>query len=191
MFDAWAKRMVERINGSPVARRFAAFVIDYLLCGFVAMIPSIVAYSLLVGGTMTDLSGFVDAGYGVGLVTVLALLSLAVSFCYHVIVPWRVWPGQTVGKRQNGLEVVMMDGSTASLATLAIRWATMTFVETLMTVCASFVIQLVNIVCGPTVGTAYTVFGMVVSLFALSRVLWGKLRRPPHDVLAGTWVYTG
>lgn len=191
MLEAWVERTVEQIKGSPVKRRFAAFAIDYLLCGFVAMIPSIAAYSLLVGGTMTDLSGFIDAGYGVGLVTLLVLVSLAISFCYHVIVPCRVWPGQTVGKRQMGLEVVMMDGSAASLATMAIRWAIMTFVETLMTVCASFLIQLVTIVCGPTVSSAYTAVGMLVSLYALSRVLWGKLHRPPHDVIAGTWVYSG
>ena len=186
----WAEKMVGSIEGSPLARRVLAFVSDYLIGGIVAMLPMGIASSFVSNATLGDLSSCLEAGMGMGAVVAIVVSALALSYAYYVVLPLKVWPGQTVGKRLARLEVVMLDGSPATLRALSVRWAFTVFVETFFNICSSFVIQLLELTGGGVVSSSFALLGGAVSIVSALRVWRRGERRALHDVMAGTWVYT-
>lgn len=180
-----------QLKGNAWAARIVAFVIDYLLCGFISIIPGLVTYNLLIGGdgTFTSLANFVDAGKGLGITACVLALSLFLTFAYYVLVPLRLMPGQTPGKRLIHLEVVMLDGSAATLKALSLRWAVMTFVETLFTMGASYVMQFLEVLAPGSLSTTYSFVGMAISAASALYAWRNSEHRAFHDVVADTWVY--
>ena len=186
----WIEQVTSRIEQSPIAKRVLAFISDYLLGGIASMLPLSIVGSIIGAGTIGDLSTLIAGGLSILQLTGVVLLSFVISFAYFVIVPLKLWPGQTVGKRLAGIEVVMLDGSPASLKALMIRWAFMVFVETFFSINSSFVIQLLELTSGGASSSAFALLGGAVSIVSALRVFRDGERRALHDVMAGTWVYT-
>lgn len=182
-FGDWMKR-------HPLAQRLVGFVIDYLLCGLLSFLPVMLPYFLMTGGeALADVSSYVPIGVGLPLVALFVLLGVALSWCYYVLVPLRVWPGQTPGKRIVGTEVVMADGGPAGLGALTVRWLAMLFLETLSMTATSFLMQLMALLLGDAAVNAWRIPGLAGNFVSLLLVWRGKAHRPLHDLVAGTWVY--
>lgn len=186
----WAEKMVGRIEESPLARRVLAFVSDYLIGGIIATLPLGIANSFVPNTKLGDLSSCLNAGMGMGAVAAIVAAALVLSYAYYVVLPLKVWPGQTVGKRLARIEIVMLDGSPASLKALSVRWAFTVFVETFFNICSSYVIQLLELTGGGAVSSSFALLGGAVSIVSALRVWRRGERRALHDVMAGTWVYT-
>lgn len=182
-----------KLDQSPFAARMVAFAVDYLLCGMLTIVPLLIAYKAAGGSeTMSNLTDLQEVGMGMGAIAGVLLAALAISFAYFVLVPLKLLPGRTPGKRLLKLEVVMLDGTPATFGALALRWAFMTFVETLLTFVSGLAIQFGTMLLNSeNVGNAYSMVGMGVSLITLWRI-WAATpdRRALHDLVAGTWVYT-
>lgn len=181
-----------RLNQSPFAARVVASVIDFILCGIVAIVPLVTAFNMVGGATMTSVSDLASVGFSTVAITGVLALSLLFSWAYHVLIPLKLIPGKTPGKYLINLEIVMVDGSPATLQALSIRWAFLTVCETLCTFASALLIQYVTLLFGETVGNAYTFAGALVTAISAWMVWHNKpQRRALHDLLAGTWVYTG
>lgn len=182
----------QRLNTSPLAARAVASVIDFILCGILAIIPLVTAFNMVGGATMTSLEDLSTAGFGMGAIAGVLGASLLLSYAYYVLIPLKLMPGKTPGKYLINLEIVMVDGTPATLGALSIRWAFLTFCETLCTFASALVIQYVTMLAGETVGNAYTIAGALVTAVSAFMVWHNRpQRRAVHDLLAGTWVYTG
>lgn len=185
-------RMVAQLEAWPLMTRVLAFVTDFI-CGAVATVIVIaLPYYFISGGkTLSTLSEYLDAGVSTPVVALLVLVALFFSWCYYVLVPTRVWPGQTFGKHLGNLEMVMTDGSAATMDTLTARWFTMLIAETPYMAVTSYVMQLVGMVAGNTVLSVWQMAGLVGSLISLIMMIRSKDHRALHDRVAGTWVYSG
>lgn len=181
-----------RLNGSPFAARAVASVIDFILCGILAIIPLVTAFNMVGGATMTSIADLATAGFSMGAIAGVLGASLLLSYAYYVLIPLKLLPGKTPGKYLINLEIVMVDGTPATLAALSKRWAFLTLCETLCTFGSALLIQYVTLLAGDVVGNAYTVAGAAVTAVSAWMVWHNKpQRRALHDLLAGTWVYTG
>ena len=87
--------------------------------------------------------------------------------------------------------MVMTDGSTATIDTLTARWFVMLIAETPFMAVTSYVMQLVGLVAGNTVLSAWQMVGIAGSLISLVMMIRSKDHRALHDRVAGTWVYSG
>ena len=188
----WGDRMVEQLNAWPLMTRILAFITDFI-CGAVGTVAVIaLPYYFMTGGkTVSTLSDYLEAGVSMPVVVLLVLVALFFSWCYYVLIPTRVWPGQTLGKHLGGLEMVMTDGSTATIDTLTARWFVMLIAETPFMAVTSYVMQLVGLVAGNTVLSAWQMVGIAGSLISLVMMIRSKDHRALHDRVAGTWVYSG
>ena len=187
----WGDRMVEQLNAWPLMTRILAFIIDFI-CGAVATVAVIaLPYYFMTGGkTVSTLSDYLEAGVAVHVVALLVLVALFFSWCYYVLIPTRVWPGQTLGKHLGGLEMVMTDGSIATIDTLTARWFVMLIAETPFMAVTSYVMQLGGLAAGNTVLSAWQMVGIAGSLISLVMMIRSKDHRALHDRVAGTWVYS-
>lgn len=181
----------QRIGQNPFVARAVACLIDYLLCGMLAMAPLVVAIQWANDSSITRLTDFAGAGWGTPAIAGVLAMVLLASYVYYVLIPWKLLPGRTPGKYPFKLEVVMLDGSPATLGALTLRWAFMTFVETVLTFASALIIQYVTLLGGDTAGNAYTMVGTAASVISAWRVWTGTPdRRALHDLVAGTWVYS-
>ena len=185
VIEAWGAQL----RTQPVPSRIVAAVMDYFFCGILSFLPASTAVSVLTGKSLTSVTDLVAQGLGLNVAVCVVLSALLVSYIYYVVVPLRVMVGQTPGKRLLHLEVVMLDGSPATLKALSIRWAFLTFVETIFTLPSAFFIQLLQVVAGDTASTAFTMVGGVASAVSIVRAWIDREHRCLHDILAGTWVY--
>lgn len=184
-------RMVEQLNNWPLMTRVLAFITDFI-CGAVATVAVIALpyYFITSGETISTLSDYLKVGVSTPVVALLVLVALFLSWCYYVLIPTRVWPGQTLGKHLGGLEIVMTDGSAATIDTLTARWLTMFIAETPFMAVTSYVMQFVGMVAGNTVLSAWQIVGLAGSLISLVMMIRSKDHRALHDRVAGTWVYS-
>ena len=184
-------RMVEQLNNWPLMTRVLAFITDFI-CGAVTTVAVIALpyYFITSGETISTLSDYLKVGVSTPVVALLVLVALFLSWCYYVLIPTRVWPGQTLGKHLGGLEIVMTDGSAATIDTLTARWLTMFIAETPFMAVTSYVMQFVGMVAGNTVLSAWQIVGLAGSLISLVMMIRSKDHRALHDRVAGTWVYS-
>ena len=179
------------LDTKPLAARAVAFVFDYLLAGMLSTAPLVIAFSLTGAQNRASLTDLVDAGMGIAGLSATVAAALAISYAYYVLIPHRLLPGRTFGKYLAHLEVVMLDGSPATLGALSLRWAFATFAETLTTFASSLALQYVGLLGGQAAGSAYLTLGTLISLLTAWR-MWRDhaTHRALHDIVAGTWVFT-
>ncbi|MCH4285786.1 MULTISPECIES: RDD family protein [Bacillota] len=175
-------------NFPPVGnlRRFFGYLMDFFLANVLAVIPLVFIESRVTGSTETTQ---VLAGLPLPYVYLITALVFLLYILYYVVIPLKVWPGQTPAKRLLNYKIVMMDGSDVTLKALLLRNVfAMTFVEG-AAFTTTYVIQLVVL----TAGIDYPKFISYVCYFMtlLSIVVtWtNPNRRMLHDFIGGTKVY--
>lgn len=106
------------------SKRFVAYVIDWFLGSLFTMLPMCILWMMWTKDmeTMSRANVFLIAG-NVGYMQAYIAGGVSVLFAlfYYVIVPWRIYPGQTVGKRAMGFKIVKLDESDVDLKTLILR----------------------------------------------------------------------
>ncbi|WP_416325071.1 RDD family protein [[Eubacterium] hominis] len=105
-------------------KRFFAYVIDWFLGSLCTMLPMCLMWMMMTHDleTMSSVNVFILASkFGYTQAYLGGALSIVFALFYYVIVPWKIYPGQTVGKRTMGFKVVKLDGSDVDLKTLIIR----------------------------------------------------------------------
>lgn len=88
-------------------KRIFAVVIDWLLGGTLSGLPAVITFAQLTGSSkpVKDLYIFEALGYGKVWTIGVAISCLLIGFIYYVIIPWKVWPGQTLGKKLTNLKI--------------------------------------------------------------------------------------
>ena len=186
------KRVVPMLN-APVASRLYAYVIDWALGGIVSGFPAVVAYALLTRRTdmFSDLYTFEAlgfpwaAGIGVGCLCVVA------AWFYFIFIPWKIWPGQTPGKRISRLRIARDDvaASPVSLPQLIVRQALVGFLlEGSGFVVARYIREMAVLITRVDVNYYWEIAGIVITLVSAVMALALPARRALHDYLSRTRV---
>lgn len=106
------------------SKRFVAYVIDWFLGSLFTMLPMCILWMMWTKDmeTMSRANVLLIAS-NVGYMQAYLAGGVSVLFAlfYYVIVPWRIYPGQTVGKRAMGFKIVKLDESDVDLKTLILR----------------------------------------------------------------------
>lgn len=171
--------------------RLISFIIDWLLGGIVAGIPSVVFYLILTGKSkpLTSMYQFGAAGFG-GITTILiSLVCIMFGFFYFVIIPWIIFPGQTIGKKIMKLKIIDKNGNNPSFNTYCMRQFVFliliegaatpisTYIKVIITTLSKFYID-------PYLGLVWD----VITLISVFLLFWGKGRLSLHDYATKTLV---
>ncbi|WP_125702245.1 RDD family protein [Lacticaseibacillus daqingensis] len=171
--------------------RVYATGIDWLVGGVVSGLPGVVAYAVLTGTDkpMKTLYAFREAGFSAGTTMLIAALCLLFGLGYYVIVPWLVFPGQTLGKRFMHLRMVKQDGQPMHLQDYLLRQVVgLVLIEGAATATATYVRVMITAGSGFYVDGYFSIFWNIVTLFSMFLVFGTKRHLALHDYLAKTQV---
>ena len=175
---------------APLFRRIVGFTCDYTIGAAITLAVTMLPYCVMRGGWSVFLSDYLLIGVDVAYVAALVALAVALSWAYYVLVPWKVWPGKTLGKRWAQTTLVKLDGDDVGVGALTLRWLIMLLVELPSIFAGASLVQLVGLSGGGGVVTAWQIAGGVAFAASFVAVLVTYNHRALHDYAVGTWVYT-
>lgn len=178
-------------NELPFNKRFGAYVIDWALGGIFLGLPAVFTYGAITGKSdmFSDLYVFPSLGYGTFWSYFAGILSILFALFYYVYIPWKIYPGQTIGKKWLKLKIVNLDGSNVSLKGLLMRYVVGMFIfESGSIVVCGYIRQMITLMTGVYVETIWQWIGTI--LFILSSMLAAgtKSHRAFHDYIGKTKV---
>ncbi len=156
-------------------KRILAFSIDIYLGSLLATLPISLA-SMYFLGEMTQNVFLLDKTVAIGMI----VLSFAILFLYYLVVPWKLFKGQTIGKRLVGIRICFNDDQ-ALFKRQFLMMLTMTSLTKL-------VIQLVGIISGYNFVDVFIDLARSAAFVSLMLIVFTKNRRSIHDMISGTFV---
>ena len=116
----------------PVSKRLIAYAIDWAVGGIISGFPAVLFYGGITGRSdmFSDLYVFPSLGFPTYWSYLAGILCIVVAFIYYIYIPYKKYPGQTLGKRWLKIKIVNNDDySDVSLKTLIIRQGMVVLLE--------------------------------------------------------------
>lgn len=171
--------------------RLLSFILDWLFGGIVAGVPSVVAYLILTGKSkpLTSMYQFGAAGFDGATTILISLICIIFGFFYYVIIPWKIFPGQTIGKRMLHLKIIDKDGNNPSFNTYFMRqFIFMVLVEGAATPVSTYIKVIITTLSRFYVDSYLGLVWDVITLVSVFLLFWGKGRLSLHDYATKTLV---
>lgn len=170
-------------------KRIGAYLADWVIGGILTGLPGVFIYAGLT--KKSDMFGgfyvFESLGYSRMWAVLTGVLCIIFALFYYVYVPWKIYPGQTLGKKWAGFKITKLDGSAVDLKTLFIRQVICIFLlEGAVLIVSNYIRQLTTLTLSYYVDYYWQIFGMI--MMALSAILIVKTdsHRAIHDYIAKT-----
>lgn len=185
------ERQAAKWDANPTVNRVVCALIDFFVGGVCIVGPAYLPYYYLSGSnSATDLAGYVELGYPSALPIGLGVAGLVLGLVYYVVVPWKVWPGQTLGKHLGHICIARRDRRELDLGTLLLRQVVgVMFLELGLTCNLLLLPQLISLVTGSSdAGASFQSVGIVITVVSIVLFFSSKKRLALHDRFAGTRV---
>jgi len=174
-------------NSVNLWRRFSAYLIDWLLGTFFAAFPVVMLNGIALNmSDMTDDLLVVPYPYNY----IGGALAILFSFIYFVIIPWRVWKGETVGKHMMNLKIVKVNGSEVDFKALVLRQMLgMVLVEGAMFTSSNYLREMLALATGEIKIMQYLYYlGIGMTLISVILVIFTYKNQAIHDRIGETKV---
>ena len=176
----------------PVSKRAIAYVIDWGLGGIICGFPAVLIYGGVTGRSdmFSDLYVFPSLGFGEYWSYIAGILCIAVAFVYYVYIPYKKYPGQTLGKHWMKIKIVNNeDYSDISLKALLIRQIIGLFLlEGSAIVVSDYLRQMITLATRFNFEYYLEIIGTIISVVSGIFVFASDSQRSIHDYLAKTRV---
>lgn len=176
----------------PVSKRAIAYVLDWAIGGVISGFPAVLIYSVVTGKSdmFSNLYVFPSLDYPIYWSYIAGILCIIVTFVYYIYIPYKKYPGQTLGKRLMKIKIVNNeDYSAVSLKTLIIRQGIGLFLlEGSAIVVSDYLRQMLTLATGFYFEYYLEIIGMVITIISGVFVFSTTSQRSIHDYLAKTRV---
>lgn len=166
-------------------KRIFAVVIDWLLGGTLSGLPAVITFAQLTGSSkpVKDLYIFEALGYGKVWTIGVAISCLLIGFIYYVIIPWKVWPGQTLGKKLTNLKIVKLDESIPSFLDYFVRnFMFLFFVEGVATPLSMYIKVLLTTMTRVYMDNYLSWIWNIITMLSFIMLIYSKRHLAIHDL---------
>lgn len=170
-------------------KRLGGYVLDWVIGGIFTGMPAVFLYSGITQKSdfFSDLYVFESLGYARSWAYLAGILCLLFALFYFVFIPWKIFPGQTLGKRIAGFKIVKTSGAAVDLPTLLLRQVIgLLILESAAFIASNYLRQLTSLTLHFYVDYVWSILGMVITLISVILVLRTDSHRALHDYLAKT-----
>lgn len=175
----------------PMNKRFGAYVADWALGGIFCGLPAVFMYGGVTGKSdmFSNLYIFESLGFDRMWGILAGLLCILFALFYYVYVPWKIYPGQTIGKKWAGLRIARVDGRQVGLKELLLRQAFAIFLlEGSMFIISGYIRQTITLITRFYVDVYWQYLAIVITFVSLLMVVYTQSHRAIHDYIAKTKV---
>lgn len=187
------QRIVCKIDSTPcrvdTPKRAGAYLADWVIGGILTGAPGVFLYAALTKRTdmFAGLYVFESLGYSRIWAVITGLCCILAALFYYVYVPWKIYPGQTLGKKWAGFKITKLDGADVDLKTLLIRQVLCIFLlEGAVLVVTSYIRQLVTLSLSFYVDYYWQILGMIMMTISVILAIKTESHRTIHDYIAKT-----
>lgn len=168
-------------------RRFIAYLIDWFFGMMFAAFPVVMLVGIA-SGTTEILDDLLLIPYPLNYIG--GALALIFSFVYYVVFPWKIWKGQTIGKRMMGMEIVRTSGKQVDLRTLIVRQVLGVFlIEGILITASSYLWEMLALMTGEIRVMQYLYYiGLGLTIVSTLLVIFTKNNQAIHDHMGKTMV---
>ena len=173
-------------------KRVVAYIIDWLLGALLMMLPMWIVWLNNQGNakllnvvnvyTIAVEMSYMDA-------YVAGTLGLACAIFYYVIIPWRFFKGQTIGKKIMGFRMVKMNDTDVDLKTLILRQVVgIILLESVLYNASLLWESLISLIINYNISVFCMFAGFLISICSCMIALFYQSHRMIHDYIANTKV---
>lgn len=184
----WVDRKPSRVS---FLTRVIAYALDWALGGIICGLPAVAIYGLVTkrSDMFSDLYVFPSLGFSYGWSYLAGFLCFLVALIYLIYIPYKIYPGQTLGKRIMKLKIVRIDGKPLDIKTLVIRHIIgLVVLESVAVVVSRYLRQMLTLATGFYFEYYLTAVGAFITMISAITVYNTPSRRAIHDYLAKTRV---
>lgn len=170
-------------------KRLGAYLVDWIVGGILTGLPAVLIYGAVSGRSdmFSDLYVFESLGLNPMWAYISGILCILLGIFYYVIVPLKIYPGQTLGKKWAGIRVVKLNGDRVDLKTMLMRQVVGIFlIEGAVYIVSNYIRQLVTLSLRFYVDYYWQLFGMAVTLISVILIVKTLSHRAIHDYIAHT-----
>lgn len=178
-------------NLAATTIRAVAWLLDWMIGGLLISLPAIIAFSIVdgKGRIFSNLYIFEAMGMDRMYTILIGLGCLLVGFFYYVIVPWKIYPGQTLAKKWLHLKIVKLDSSELRLKDYLFRqFVFLFFIEGIATGAGGYILPIITTIIRFYSDSYVMIIWTVVTMTSIMFVLVNKKHRALHDFAADTIV---
>ncbi|MGN1275696.1 MAG: RDD family protein, partial [Floccifex sp.] len=137
------KRSVDADSSS----RLFAYVLDWAIGGILTGLPAVVMYAMITkrDDMFSDLYVFEALGFNKYIGIVAGLLCFVVAILYFIVIPYKKFNGQTLGKKLTKIKIESVDGTEVSLKQYMIRYCIIFIFECPMFIISTYIMQMMTI----------------------------------------------
>lgn len=174
------------------SKRFTAYLIDWFLGALVMMFPMCLIWMFYTHDmeNMAPLDiWMIRDTLSIQMAILAGCISVIFSILYYVFVPYKVYPGQTIGKRVMGLKIVTKEDQDVTLRTLIIRQVLgFMIVEGTFYNVTTLMRNLLSMIIGLNLTGILMYQELIVSVISVAVCMFSNSHRMIHDRLANTKV---
>lgn len=171
--------------------RFIAYVIDWAIGGIIAGFPAVFIYAAVTkrSDMFSDLYVFPALDFPVYWSFVAGIFCVLVALVYYVYIPYKKYPGQTLGKKWMKIKIMRLDGQPLDLKTLFIRQILgLMLLEGVSMVVTNYIRQMLTLATGFYLDYYLLAFGSFITVISCILVFNTPSARAIHDYMAKTRV---
>lgn len=179
-----------RIPVANMTRVYAA-TFDWLIGGIVSGFPGVILYSTLTDSNrpLKNLYMFEASGFNSSFTIFVACLCLLFGFGYYVFIPWRVFPGQTLGKRVFHLKIIKQNDQQMVFNDYVLRqFVFLIGIEGIATATSTYLRVIVTTAVRFYVDPYFNIFWSIMTLISMFLVFGTHRHLALHDHAVKTMV---
>ncbi|MBP2058219.1 putative RDD family membrane protein YckC [Lactobacillus colini] len=181
----------ENVKTEYSSKRIVAAVIDWFTAGIICSLPLVLAFAFFNKKAVALVSFYQieSSGIGKAAVIVLLMISLVLTFVYYVIIPYRVFPGQTLGKHIMNLKIVHLNGSSLNLKYYFIRnFLILNLIEGAATFTSNYFRVLTSTISRNYIDNYVAFFWNILTLLSIVLVFMTSKHLSIHDYISKSTV---
>jgi len=191
IFRKLSSKLDHTPNDIPMGKRLGAYFIDWSLGGIISGFPAVLLYGVITGKSdmFSDLYVFEALGFERYWGMIAGILCLLAAILYYIVVPCKIWRGQTLGKHLLGLRIVRKDGKAVRVKELILRQGIAIFLmEGTLFIISTYIRQLLTLVTWVYVDAIWQYIGIAFTLLSVVLAIYTASHRALHDYIGGTKV---
>lgn len=194
MFSNLKLQMINLLDQTPChvnqSKRMMAYLIDWFVGALCMMLPLCLGWMFLTHDqeSMTQVNVFrLAEASDMRTALILGGLGLLMACFYYIWVPYKIYPGQTVGKKTMGIQIEKTDGSSLRFKDLLIRQGLgLLILEGVLFNPSRLWQDMLCLASGLNFSGYLLYLGIAITLVSGLMALCAPSKRMLHDYLAGT-----